>query len=279
MSGKAADMVVAVTGKTEYNVELRSGTYGVYGVISEDGKKMTFKDMVGVGWMEWITKEEAAAIEAARDPIEAPPHPYKEQPGNLGKFLWITGPSGTGKSTSAQLLARNAGYVYYEGDCFRRGRNPYIDVYQPTWKGTLGQSQQKLLKGAGLAKRMEVSMEMSTAYMKMVMDKEFDEEALVKYYECICDDIKRERERIGGDWAVAFVVNTRRLRDLVRSRLGPDLTFVVLDIAWEDLEERVTSRWDETSLRIKMVSKKALWQKVLVLLKTELGGDLKFLVK
>ena len=37
MSGRAADEVVAVTGKTEYNVELRSGTLGVrYGVISED---------------------------------------------------------------------------------------------------------------------------------------------------------------------------------------------------------------------------------------------------
>ena len=179
----------------------------------------------------------------------------------------------------AQLLARKAGYVYYESDCYRTGRNPYIDpdVYQPTWQGTWGQSQQKLLKGAGLAQRMEVCMGMSTAYRKMLMDKEFDEEALVKYYEFICDDIKRERERIGGDWAVALVVNTRRLRDLVRSRLGPDLTFVVLDIAWEDLEERVTSRWDETSLRIKMVSKKALWQKVLVL--AELGGDLKFLLK
>ena len=49
-----------MTGKTEYNVELRSVTLGMYGVISEDGKKLTFKNMVGVGWMEWIAEEEAA---------------------------------------------------------------------------------------------------------------------------------------------------------------------------------------------------------------------------
>ena len=107
MSGKAADEVVAVTGKTEYNVEIVSVLLGVdskmYGVVSEDGKKMTFMDMVGVSWMEWITEEEAAAIEAARDPIEAPSHPYKAQPGKLGKFLCITGPCGSGKSTSAHL--------------------------------------------------------------------------------------------------------------------------------------------------------------------------------
>ena len=118
-----------MTGKTEYNVELSVNVslgeeFKLYGVVSEDGKKMTFMNIilnhffVGVGWMEWITEEEAAAIEAAKDPMEALPHPYKEQPGNLGKFLWITGPPGSGKSTTAQMLARNAGYVYYEGDCF-----------------------------------------------------------------------------------------------------------------------------------------------------------------
>jgi len=194
--GKAADEVAEVTGKTEYNVELRSVIWGMYGVISEDGKKLTFKDMVGVGWMEWITEEEAAAIEAARDPIEAPPHPYKEQPGNLGKFLWITGPPGSGKSTLAKLLARNAGYVYYDADNFHKYRNPYIPP-----------------------------------------------DSDLQFYEFLCDDINRGRERIGGDWAVAMHGGfTRQVRDLVRSRLGPDVTFVVLDMAWEDMEERFRSR-------------------------------------
>ena len=92
-------------------------------------------------------------------------------------------------------------------------------------------------------------------------------EATTKFYGVLCDDIKRERERIGGDWAMALVVNTRGLRDFVRSRLGPDLTFVVLDMAWEDLEERLRSRHsgDETRLGMWMVSygyfnNKQIWQ-------------------
>ena len=43
------------------------------------------------------------------DPIEAPPGPYKIQPDNQGKLLWITGSPGVGKSTSAQLLGRKKG--------------------------------------------------------------------------------------------------------------------------------------------------------------------------
>merc|ERR1719402_1660275 len=144
--------------------------------------------------------------------------------------------------------------------------NPYMppsgSVGGPTWPLNWGaQSQQKLLRGDGLAERMKVCNEFIKAYRKMLNGEELDEEAMAKFCDFICEDIKRERERIGGDWAVALVVNTRRLRDLVRSRLGPDLTFVVLDIAWEDLEERVTSRWDETSLRIKMALSRSTYEK------------------
>ena len=45
------------------------------------------------------------------DPISAPPVPYSLQPAKegKGKLLFITGPPGSGKSTSAQLLARERG--------------------------------------------------------------------------------------------------------------------------------------------------------------------------
>ncbi len=105
------------------------------------------------------------------------------------------------------------------------------------------------MRGAGLAERIEVCSAGIIEFQKMLKDDEFDEEAMDKNYGVLCDDIGRERERIGGDWAVAMSVNTRRWRDFVRSRLGPDLTFVVLDMAWEDLVERWRSRHgaDETA--------------------------------
>ena len=37
------------------------------------------------------------------------------------------GPPGAGKSTTAQLLGRNHGYVFYEGDAFITCANPFID--------------------------------------------------------------------------------------------------------------------------------------------------------
>jgi len=44
------------------------------------------------------------------DPIEAPSCPfYKMQPENQGILLFISGVPGTGKSTSAQFLAREFG--------------------------------------------------------------------------------------------------------------------------------------------------------------------------
>ena len=77
--------------------------------------------------------------------MEAPFHPYKEQPNDFGKFIWITGPSGLAKSKAAQLLARSAGYVYYEGDCFS------FDVYAA--KPSKALVSQKSLQGDGLNER------------------------------------------------------------------------------------------------------------------------------
>ena len=54
------------------------------------------------------------------------------------------GPPGAGKSTSAQLLSRSEGYVYYEADCFGTFMNPFIDpnVDEPS----LAQVSQRPLK-------------------------------------------------------------------------------------------------------------------------------------
>ena len=56
----------------------------------------------------------------------------------------LSGPPGAGKSTTCQLMAKEAGYVYYEADCTTNNLNPFIgtDVANPT----LASLKQKPLK-------------------------------------------------------------------------------------------------------------------------------------
>ena len=149
--------------------------------------------------------------------MEALPTPYRIQPENKGRLLWLTGPPGVGKSTTAQLLARKFGYVYYEADCFNSLRNPYIPVDSPN--PTMAQINQRPLKGKGLEKRKEAILK-TKKIEKIVLEtpkKKIDKELYNDYYILMCEDIRRERERIGGDWAVSACVLNRGMRDVIRS--------------------------------------------------------------
>jgi len=244
--GVADPEIVRTTGLNIYTIKFTI-VYGKEmhetGVISEDGLKITTKGMMGICELEWITEEEAAALEAEGDPIEAPPGDYKIQPDYQGKLLWITGPPGLGKSTSAQLLGRNHGYVYYEGDCFGSCMNPYIpkDVDNPS----MAQVNQRALKGEGVEKRIMICKGANDPFEKILKGEELDEEDKQKFYAfygCMCDDILSERKRIGGDWAIATVAFTRALRDHIRSILGPELIFVILSMDKEEVRKRVLAR-------------------------------------
>ena len=50
-----------------------------------------------------------------------------------------------GKSTSAQLLARDHGYVYYEADAFAMMLNPFVDLHDDN--PSMATAKQKILKG------------------------------------------------------------------------------------------------------------------------------------
>ena len=100
------------------------------------------------------------------------------------------------------------GFVYYEGDCFAGLRNPYIplDVENPS----LAQIRQKELVGEGIEERRELGRNIHSLFMKIMneglevkFDDSEDARQMKKYYQLLCEDIKKERRRIGGDWAVA----------------------------------------------------------------------------
>ena len=54
-----------------------------------------------------------------------------------------------GKSTSAQILGRDKGYVYYEADTFGLMKNPFLDLN--TDNPSMSQWSQKKLKGTFVA--------------------------------------------------------------------------------------------------------------------------------
>ena len=66
-----------------------------------------------------------------------------------GKIVWLSGAQGMGKSTSAQILARDHGYVYYEADCFSMLKNPFNDVHAEEPSKNI--VKLKTLKGIDLA--------------------------------------------------------------------------------------------------------------------------------
>eukprot|EP00090_Calanus_glacialis_P002740 TRINITY_DN12044_c0_g1_i3.p1 TRINITY_DN12044_c0_g1~~TRINITY_DN12044_c0_g1_i3.p1 ORF type:complete len:331 (+),score=83.34 TRINITY_DN12044_c0_g1_i3:73-993(+) len=241
--GEADPKISETTGQSTYNAEVTvtndGATFKERGVITENGVKLTTKSMMGICEYEWITEEEAAELQADGDPIDAPPAPYKLQPENQGRLLWFTGPPGLGKSTSAQLLARNHGYVYYEADCFVRYKNPYIPVDVPD--PSMAQWNQTPLEGEGLERRKEVSEKFMKEFGSFLRG-DYDKDVFVEFYELLCQDIIRERQRIGGDWVIASCVVTQDIRNIIRSQLGPDLMFVSLEIGQENQMERIGRR-------------------------------------
>ena len=136
-------------------------------------------------------------------------------------------------------MARERGYVYYEADTFRRMVNPFIDIYVDN--PSMGITRQKKLNGEekhktvqilgnmsclpslkyinsgqGAKERSEVIRDVNSEWAPMMKGLEFNMDAVKSFYRELAMDIKTQRERIGGDWAVAHVVIKREFRDLIR---------------------------------------------------------------
>ena len=78
------------------------------------------------------------------DNANAPSTFYPLEPGKPGKFIFITGIPGSGKSKIAHLMAKKFGFKYYEGDATFYSNNPYIplDSEEPS----LSSSEQKPMR-------------------------------------------------------------------------------------------------------------------------------------
>ena len=177
-----------------------------------------------------INKEEANQLNL-KDSVLAPPSPYTVgQP--PGKFVFLSGPPGAGKSSIAAWMAANANYVYYDGDGFLAGVNPYTPAEAD--EPTLATQDQHPLVGPGMHDREKAVEGFGQQFNAVIGDfSQVNVEEIQKFFFSLCDDIKAERKRLGGDMVVAFAIPDIASRDILRALLGPELVFVVLELSPE----------------------------------------------
>ncbi len=85
-------------------------------------------------------------------------------------------------------------------------------------------------------------MDGSDFYDELQQGKPGDFEKARNFYSNMARVVARERKRIGGNWAVAQAVPSRKCRDVIRSVLGQEVTFVLLILSSETQSERVKGR-------------------------------------
>jgi len=225
------------TGADTYNIEIESDDNDTrsHGVVSSDGKKITMMN----GYIyEFMDEEAIKQLKANKDPAENIPNNYKPQP--RGPIVWISGMSGMGKTTTAKLLQEKEGFVNYEGDCFIMGYNPYVGAAPagPSYFGT------RPLSGITQERKDVCKVAINEGYMNGVLKgKAVDPKIWSDFYTLLCQDILKERSKLGGKWVVNQAVYSKVAREVIREKLGDDLTMVVLVSDDQNLQmERMAKR-------------------------------------
>ena len=72
------------------------------------------------------------------------------------------------------------------------------------------------LKGPGSKERAAMLKRVNSEWGPLMKGEEYNKELIMEFYIEMAGDIRRQRERIGGDWAVANVVYSRDIRDKLR---------------------------------------------------------------
>ena len=131
--GPAPAELIELSGIQNFNVKAEFGeSFKLNLILNDEGTRMFGpKSNFQKNFMikKWVNDDEFNEFKESREPADSPICQYaKLQPDNLGKIIWFSGPPGSGKSTTAQLIGRKHGYVYYEGDCFNSITNPFVDL-------------------------------------------------------------------------------------------------------------------------------------------------------
>lgn len=235
------EVVEASGGIKNFNIEITIWT-GVKhkAILNEEGSKIWHWDNGKVNTFKWLSKEDLDEMREDREDIKEASCPYKIQPENKGKLIFLSGPPGAGKSTVAQMMSKNYDFVFYEADSIMVCLNPFVpnEVENPT----MAAFRQKPVKGFG-RDFLNASSVYRGEFRKMIKGQvdSMDWSNTFPMYKLIAEDIQHQHRRIGGNFVAAGAVPTREIRDLIRKTL-PDCIFVVLTLTKETQLKRLRSR-------------------------------------
>ena len=231
-------------GNIHFNFKLGTGKEGF---LSNDGKTILTipKSGASIETIKWVSQEEFQIILDSRENWDQAStfYPISSQ---RGKILFLNGAPGAGKSTASYALAKNHGYVFYEGDCFTKLVNPYVplDVELDVCDTPL----QMPLKNYP----MEVVKAVNDDIIAFTTgDYQIKEEVVLRYYEELAKNVKQEWQRIGGqNWVVGRFIPKRSYREAI-TKIIPGCIFVNLTLSSEAQAQRLENRYAHWQTHIK----------------------------
>ena len=232
------------TGKQHYEFEMKVEFFGpkisIFGVVSQDGKSIWFDDTINkkVKTLQLLSEKQELLDSRTHEDDLIPPG-FTPQPENQGRIIFICGPPGSGKSTTAQLMAKAKGWVYYEADCFLQCLNPFVDL--DTEEPSIAQMRQKPIKGRSV-EALECMKGVGPEFEKMLKNVPFNEEKMKSYFKNLAENILQHKTRLGGTFAVAYACPNREVRDCMKEVFGSQCTFITLRLSKEAITKRLEVR-------------------------------------
>jgi len=158
-----------------------------------------------------------------------------------GKLIWISGRSGSGKSTTGDILHQKYGFTHYECDSFIFHHDPFSGPMYKT-------GEKPVLEGISIEQKKICKRITTEGYIPLITGRSNppDFSIFSDFYNLACNNILEEKEKRGRDgkhWAITNALYTRACRDYVRSKLGEDsLIIVSLELPDELAIDRMATR-------------------------------------